>query len=73
MASRRAPPATAISFRGKPIAVGAAATRHGGAIYLTKFASSVTVIHRRHTLRASKIMQDKALAHPKITSSGIRR
>lgn len=54
-------------YRGKEVAViGGGNTAVEEALYLTNHASKVTLIHRRDSLRAEKILQDRLLKHPKI-------
>ncbi len=54
-------------YRGKKVVVvGGGNTAVEEALFLTNFAESVTLVHRRDTLRSEKILQDRLFAHPKV-------
>ncbi|MDE1811038.1 MAG: thioredoxin-disulfide reductase [Candidatus Micrarchaeota archaeon] len=57
----------AVFFRNKDVVVvGGGDTAMEDSLFLTKFAASVTILHRKEAFRASKVMQEKVMANPKI-------
>ena len=61
-------PCDGAMFMGQPVAViGGGDAALDEALYLTQYASQVTIVHRRDTLRACRLLQERAQAHTKLT------